>query len=42
MYDEADFEEEHALYDATEETNAQRPFYWTQNLQQSFRDELEK
>ncbi|RXW21279.1 hypothetical protein EST38_g4560 [Candolleomyces aberdarensis] len=39
---EADFEEEQVLYDATEETDAQRPFYWTQSLQQSFRDELEK
>lgn len=39
---EADFEEEQVLYDATEETDAQRPFYWSQSLQQSFRDELEK
>ncbi|KAF5317154.1 hypothetical protein D9611_003908 [Ephemerocybe angulata] len=41
-YDEADFEEEQVLYDATEEHDVQRPFYWSQSLQQSFRDELEK
>ncbi|KAG2015532.1 phosphatidyl inositol kinase [Coprinopsis cinerea AmutBmut pab1-1] len=42
VYDEADFEEDQALYDATEGSDAQRPFYWSQGLQQSFREELEK
>ncbi|KAF7376140.1 hypothetical protein MSAN_00028900 [Mycena sanguinolenta] len=39
--DEADYEEEHALFDATEAGDS-RPFYWSQALQQSFREELEK
>lgn len=42
VYDEVDYEEEQVLYDATEEADIQRPFYWSQSLQQSFRDELEK
>ncbi|TFK20970.1 phosphatidyl inositol kinase [Coprinopsis marcescibilis] len=42
VYDEIDYEEDHALYDATEGSEAQRPFYWSQGLQQSFREELEK
>ncbi|KAJ7680314.1 phosphatidylinositol 3 and 4-kinase-domain-containing protein [Mycena polygramma] len=39
LYDEADYEDE--LFDATE-TGEGRPFYWSQGLQQSFREELEK
>lgn len=39
MYDDAD--EEHALYDASESTTG-RGFYWTEALQDSFREELEK
>jgi hypothetical protein len=41
MYDDADHEDERVLYDATEETDT-RPFYWSQSLQQGFREELEK
>ena len=41
--DEAmDEEEEQVLYDATEEDGSDRPFYWSNVLQQSFREELEK
>ncbi|KAJ7262182.1 phosphatidylinositol 3 and 4-kinase-domain-containing protein [Mycena haematopus] len=39
--DEADYEEEHVLFDVTEGGD-NRPFYWSQALQQSFREELEK
>ncbi|EIN11984.1 hypothetical protein PUNSTDRAFT_83863 [Punctularia strigosozonata HHB-11173 SS5] len=39
-YDEAD--DDRVLYDATEEANVNRPFYWSESLQQSFREELEK
>ncbi|KAJ6499308.1 phosphatidylinositol 3 and 4-kinase-domain-containing protein [Mycena sanguinolenta] len=39
--DEADYEEEHVLFDVTEAGDS-RPFYWSQALQQSFREELEK
>ncbi|CAA7263169.1 unnamed protein product [Cyclocybe aegerita] len=42
LYDEADYEDERVLYDATEASEVQRPFYWSQQLQQSFREELEK
>ncbi|KAJ3517217.1 hypothetical protein NLJ89_g658 [Agrocybe chaxingu] len=42
LYDEADYEDERVLYDATEAAEVQRPFYWGQQLQQSFREELEK
>ncbi|KAF8798733.1 hypothetical protein BYT27DRAFT_7202857 [Phlegmacium glaucopus] len=42
IYDDADYEDERVLYDATEDSDAQRPFYWSQPLQQSFREELEK
>jgi hypothetical protein len=42
VYDDPDYEDESALYDATESGDADRPFYWTTVLQQSFRDELEK
>jgi hypothetical protein len=41
IYDDADYEDEHALFDATEAGDS-RPFYWSQALQQSFREELEK
>lgn len=42
LYDEADYEDERVLYDASEASEVQRPFYWSQQLQQSFREELEK
>jgi hypothetical protein len=42
IYDDTDYEDERVLYDATEDSDAQRPFYWSQPLQQSFREELEK
>lgn len=40
--EEEDPEEERALFDATEESESGRPFYWSRALQQSFREELEK
>ncbi|KAF9531611.1 phosphatidylinositol 3 and 4-kinase-domain-containing protein [Crepidotus variabilis] len=42
VYEDADFEDERVLYDATEASDVQHPFYWSQQLQQSFREELEK
>ncbi|KAJ7462299.1 phosphatidylinositol 3 and 4-kinase-domain-containing protein [Mycena galericulata] len=42
IYDETDYEDEHTLFDATETGDPNRPFYWSQALQQSFREELEK
>lgn len=42
IYDDVDYEDERVLYDATEASEVQRPFYWSQQLQQSFREELEK
>jgi phosphatidylinositol 4-kinase type 2 len=42
MYDDAGEEEERVLFDATEESDSNGQFYWTQLLQQSFREELEK
>ncbi|KAF9478605.1 hypothetical protein BDN70DRAFT_942161 [Pholiota conissans] len=42
VYDADDYEDERVLYDATESSDVQRPFYWSQQLQQSFREELEK
>ncbi|KIY74085.1 hypothetical protein CYLTODRAFT_364402 [Cylindrobasidium torrendii FP15055 ss-10] len=39
VYDDYD---EERLFDASETGNSPTPFYWTNNLQQSFRDELEK
>lgn len=42
VYDDADYEEERVLFDASETDDTQRPFYWSQALQQSFREELEK
>ncbi|KAF9244876.1 phosphatidylinositol 3 and 4-kinase-domain-containing protein [Melanogaster broomeanus] len=40
--EEEDPEEERALFDATEDSESGRPFYWSRALQQSFREELEK
>lgn len=40
--DEPDYEEERVLYDASESIDSEQPFYWSQILQKSFRDELEK
>ncbi|KAJ6609906.1 phosphatidylinositol 3 and 4-kinase-domain-containing protein [Mycena sp. CBHHK59/15] len=40
MYDDADYEDERVMFDATEAGDS-RPFYWSQVLQQSFREELE-
>ncbi|KIJ67706.1 hypothetical protein HYDPIDRAFT_173507 [Hydnomerulius pinastri MD-312] len=40
--EEDDPEEERALFDATEDSDSGRPFYWSRALQQSFREELEK
>ncbi|KAJ7497289.1 phosphatidylinositol 3 and 4-kinase-domain-containing protein [Mycena latifolia] len=42
MYDEVDYEDERVLFDATETRDSNRPFYWSQALQESFREELEK
>lgn len=42
VYDDADYEDERVLFDITESNEAQRPFYWSQALQLSFREELEK
>lgn len=42
LYDEVDYEDERVLFDVTESGDGERPFYWTQALQQSFREELEK
>jgi phosphatidylinositol 4-kinase type 2 len=42
LNDEDDEDDDRALYDASEEPDTQRPFYWNQALQQSFREELEK
>ena len=41
VYDDEDREDERVLFDATEgQTGA--PFYWSQALQDNFREELEK
>jgi phosphatidylinositol 4-kinase type 2 len=40
LYDEVDQDEEQGLFGGSEDEG--RPFYWTQALQQSFREELEK
>lgn len=42
LFDDADYEDERHLFDATETDDIQRPFYWSQTLQQNFREELEK
>ncbi|KAJ7594149.1 phosphatidylinositol 3 and 4-kinase-domain-containing protein [Mycena floridula] len=42
MYDDYEDEHEHVLYDESESHDPSAPFYWTQSLQQSFREELEK
>ncbi|GLB37089.1 putative phosphatidylinositol 3- and 4-kinase [Lyophyllum shimeji] len=41
VYD-ADYDDDRVLYDASESNISQRPFYWSQTLQRSFREELEK
>jgi phosphatidylinositol 4-kinase type 2 len=41
-HDDSDYDEERVLYDASESNNSERPFYWSQTLQKSFREELEK
>ncbi|KAG5653044.1 hypothetical protein H0H81_002561 [Sphagnurus paluster] len=41
IYDDGDYDDERILYDASE-SNTERPFYWSQTLQKSFREELEK
>lgn len=40
IYDDSD--DDRVLYDVTEEANSNRPFYWSEALQKSFREELEK
>ena len=40
--DEEDPDEERTLFDASEENESGRPFYWSRALQKSFREELEK
>ncbi|KAG6810974.1 hypothetical protein H0H92_009557 [Tricholoma furcatifolium] len=42
VYDESDYDDEQVMYDASESNNSERPFYWSQILQKSFREELEK
>ena len=42
MYDEAEAEDDRVLYDATENQDTTMPFYWSKELQKSFREELEK
>jgi phosphatidylinositol 4-kinase type 2 len=42
MYDDADQEDDRVLFDVTDVGESGAPFYWTQVLQQSFREELEK
>lgn len=40
--DDVDPEEEHTLFDATEDDDTYRTFHWSRALQQNFREELEK
>ncbi|KAG6842078.1 hypothetical protein C0991_002732 [Blastosporella zonata] len=43
VYDDSDYDDERVMYDASESSNnSERPFYWSQVLQKSFREELEK
>jgi phosphatidylinositol 4-kinase type 2 len=42
IYDDSGEEDERVLFDATEDHDSGGQFYWTQLLQQSFREELEK
>lgn len=42
LYDDADQEDDRVLFDVTDVGENGAPFYWTQTLQQSFREELEK
>ncbi|KAG6845386.1 hypothetical protein H0H87_009733 [Tephrocybe sp. NHM501043] len=42
-YDDSDYDDERVMYDASDSSNnSERPFYWSQVLQKSFREELEK
>jgi phosphatidylinositol 4-kinase type 2 len=42
LYDDADQEDDRVLFDVTDVSGNGAPFYWSQALQQSFREELEK
>ncbi|KAG5645216.1 hypothetical protein DXG03_006734, partial [Asterophora parasitica] len=42
IYDDSEYDDERVLYDASESNGSERPFYWSQTLQKSFREELEK
>ncbi|KAG5715947.1 hypothetical protein E4T56_gene20108 [Termitomyces sp. T112] len=42
VYDDPDYDYERVMYDASESNDSERPFYWSQTLQKSFREELEK
>ncbi|KAG6880346.1 hypothetical protein C0992_011097 [Termitomyces sp. T32_za158] len=42
VYDDPDYDDERVMYDASESNESGRPFYWSQTLQKSFREELEK
>lgn len=42
VYDDPDYDDERVMYDASESNDSERPFYWSQTLQKSFREELEK
>ncbi|KAF9501752.1 hypothetical protein BDN71DRAFT_1438408 [Pleurotus eryngii] len=42
VFDDPEYEDEQILFDEAEETDPNRPFYWSPTLQQSFREELEK
>ncbi|KAG6862265.1 hypothetical protein C0995_002196 [Termitomyces sp. Mi166 len=41
-YDDPDYDDERVMYDPSESNDSERPFYWSQTLQKSFRKELEK
>ncbi len=42
VFDDPEYEDEQILFDEAEDTDPNRPFYWSPTLQQSFREELEK
>lgn len=42
MLDEDEREDERVLFDATENISSNEGFYWSQGLQDNFREELEK
>lgn len=42
LYDDSEYDDERVLFDVTEDNSNSNRFYWSQTLQQSFRDELEK